>query len=314
MTTPRTRLGTDTDVLVEGATFAPFRLSWGAVFAGLLIALALEFVLTMLGTAIGLGAWDPNSGVGLGIGAAIWAIISILVSLYVGGTVAGWVAGAVTRGVGVLHGALVWALTTLVATWLVASGIGALASTAFGVAGRVVGATASVAAQGATAAVSGAVNNGNVTAGNVRSQVESVLRQTGDPALNPDSLAAAARRVGNATTNPNVSNGDLVSDLVNLIQNKAGTLNREDVINVIVARTGKTRAQADQLADRVMALQQTASAKLDTLKQNVAQKAEGAASATSTGLWYALVGLVLSFLAAVLGAVTSARRDAAVLR
>lgn len=290
------------DILVERAGSVPFRLSWGAVFAGLLIALALQLVLTLAGAAVGLAAWDPNSGSGLGIGAAIWALVSVLISLYVGGRIAGWTAGSLIRSAGVLHGALVWALTMLVTTWLVASGISSIAGTAFGVAGRVLGATAGVAAQGATAAVAGAVNNGSVSMGDVRSQVETVLRQTGDPALNPDSLAASARRAGNAATNPSVSNGDLVSDISNMIQNKAGTLDREDVINVIVARTGKSRADAERVADRIIALKQTAAAKIDTLKHAVAQNAEGAASATSTALWFTLLGLALSFAAAALGA------------
>lgn len=298
------------DIVVERGGIAPFRLSWGAVFAGLLVALMVQLVLTVAGAAIGLAAWDPNSGRALGIGAGIWTIISMLIALYVGGRVAGWTAGAVTRPVGVLHGALVWALTTLVTTWLVASGVSAITGAALGLAGKAVGATATVAAQGASAAIGSAVSNGNVSAGDVRAQVESVLRETGDPALNPDSLSAAAHRLGTATTQSPASNGTLVDDLVNLVQRKAGSLDRNDVVNVIVARTGKSRAEAERLADRFIALEQTAANRIDTLRHDVAQKAEGAATATSTGLWFALLGLVLSFGAAVLGAVGSARRDA----
>lgn len=304
----------ETDILIERAGPVRFRLSWGAVFAGLLIALALQLVLTLAGAAVGLAAWDPNSGAELGIGAAVWALISVLISLYIGGRTAGWAAGALARSVALLHGALVWALTMLVTTWLVASGISSIAGTAFGVAGRVLGATAGVAAQGATAAVASAVGNGNISVADTRAQVETMLRQTGDPALNPDSLAAAARRVGNTATNTSASNGDLVGDIANLIQNKAGTLNRQDVINVIVARTGQSRAQAEREADRIVALQQTVGAKIDTLKHDVAQKAEGAASATSTVLWFALLGLLLSLAAAALGASQAASdRDRSVV-
>ena len=63
-----------------------FRLSWGAVFAGLVVATVLQIVLTLLGTAVGLAAWDPGeSARGLGLGAGIWAIFSILISLFMGG-------------------------------------------------------------------------------------------------------------------------------------------------------------------------------------------------------------------------------------
>lgn len=308
------RFDTGVDIPIDRVGSVPFRLSWGAVFAGLAIALTLQLVFTLAGAAIGLGAWNPSGGVGLGIGAAIWAIVSILISLYVGGATAGWAAGALTRPVGMLHGALVWALTTLVTTWLVASGISTIAGAAFGVAGKVAGATAGVAAQGASAAVGAAVNNGNVSMGDIRTQIETALRQTGDPALSPDSLAAAARRVGNTATNSSASNGDVVGEIANIISNKAGSVDREDIINVIMARTGKSRADAERIADRVVSLQQTATAKIDTLKHAAAQKAEGAASATSTGLWFALLGLGLSLAAAVLGAVSAGRSHPVVTR
>ncbi len=66
-------------------------------------------------------------------------------------------------------------------------------------------------------------------------------------------------------------------------------------------------SDAERIADRVVSLQQTAVAKIDTLKHAAAQKAEGVASATSTGLCFALLGLGLSLAAAVLGAASAGR-------
>jgi hypothetical protein len=101
-----------------------FRLSWGAVFAGLVVALALQLVFTLLGTAIGLTAITPGASArGFGIGAGIWMIVSLLVALYVGGLVTGHLAGVLTRGTGALHGILMWALSTILAVYLLASGI-----------------------------------------------------------------------------------------------------------------------------------------------------------------------------------------------
>jgi hypothetical protein len=52
-----------------GIVGALSRISWGAVFAGLVIATALQVVLTVLGAAIGLTALDgPDSGRAFGIG------------------------------------------------------------------------------------------------------------------------------------------------------------------------------------------------------------------------------------------------------
>ncbi|MGI8507911.1 MAG: hypothetical protein ACR2MQ_01145 [Gemmatimonadaceae bacterium] len=290
------------DIPIERVGSVPFRLSWGAIFAGLLVALTLQLVLTLAGAAVGLAAWDPNSGKALGIGAGIWAIVSILVSLYVGGATAGWAAGALTRPVGMLHGALVWALSTLIMVWLVSSGISSIAGTTFRVFGNVLGATASVAAQGAGAAISSAASNSNVSMGDIRSQVGSILQQTGNPALSPDSLKAKASSAASSATQTSASNGDVASEISNMISGTASQINRNDVINVIVARTGVTRPEAERTADRIIALRQSASAKLDSLGSTIGQKAETAANVTSEALWIALLGLGLSLAAAVFGA------------
>ncbi len=71
------------------------RISWSAIFGGVLIAIVTQLVLSLLGLGIGLGTIDPveeqNPTAGLGIGCAIWYIISSLASLFVGGWVpVGW--------------------------------------------------------------------------------------------------------------------------------------------------------------------------------------------------------------------------------
>lgn len=143
-----TRRGT-TEQIVERPAF---RLSWGAVFAGLVVALALQAVLMLLGTAIGLTAMDDGAGRGLGIGAGIWLILSVLVSLYVGGLVTGRLAGVLTRGDGALHGILMWGLSTILALYLVASGVSSLLGGAVHFASSGAAATAGTVAQGGRAA------------------------------------------------------------------------------------------------------------------------------------------------------------------
>src|SRR5215218_11177854 len=87
------------------------RVSWGAVFAGLVIATALQVVLTVLGAAVGLTALDgPDSGRAFGIGTAIWALLVPLVTLFIGGMTAGRLAAVRDSLESFMHGALVWAL------------------------------------------------------------------------------------------------------------------------------------------------------------------------------------------------------------
>lgn len=137
-----------------------FRLSWGAIFAGAVVATALQMVLSILGLAIGLGAYDAGDQVSrFGIGAAIWVLITVLIALFVGGMTTGRLAGILTRGDGILHGIVLWGLTTLTAAWLVASGVGSAVGGAFNIAGKTAGATMNAAAT----AASGDVDRGDVS-------------------------------------------------------------------------------------------------------------------------------------------------------
>src|SRR5688500_2793518 len=122
--------------------------SWGAVFAGRVIGMALQIVLTLLGVAIGLGAAD-DSARGASIGAGIWALVAALISAWIGGRVAGAAARSRQRGDGAFHGILAWALSTLIAIWLLSSGVGRILGGAANMAGNVMGGATAGAAQGA---------------------------------------------------------------------------------------------------------------------------------------------------------------------
>lgn len=148
-----THLHTPGAATVAGAqrTAAMHHVSWGAIFAGLVMAVALQITLTVLGAAIGLTALDgADSGRAFGIGAAIWAVLVPLVTLYVGGMVAGRTAHLHSNRDALLHGALVWAMSLLLAAWLLGTG----ASRILGSTLNFVGNTASGALAGAGAAAS----------------------------------------------------------------------------------------------------------------------------------------------------------------
>jgi len=101
------------------------RISWSAIFAGVLVAIVVQMLLSLLGFGIGLGTIDAveekNPTAGLGIGSAIWYILSSLISLFAGSWVAGRLANAPRLFDGILHGVLTWCLVTLdawLADWL----------------------------------------------------------------------------------------------------------------------------------------------------------------------------------------------------
>src|SRR5436190_6862240 len=111
------------------------RISWGAIIAGLIVALVTQILLAMLGVAIGAATIDPIQEQrpleGLGTGAAIWWIVSSLISLFLGGCVAGRLAGVPRKGDGALHGIVMWGAATLITFLLVGTAIGGLFGGAF---------------------------------------------------------------------------------------------------------------------------------------------------------------------------------------
>lgn len=110
------------------------RVRWGPIFAGLVVAISSQLILSSLGAAIGLtslstsGAPRSNAGdVGTAVG--IWSIISLFISLFIGSWVMARGCGPMNKGTALLNGAILWATTLALSAWLLASGV----SGAFGI-------------------------------------------------------------------------------------------------------------------------------------------------------------------------------------
>ena len=91
-----------------------FRLSWGAILAGFVVATMVQIVLSVLGVAVGFTTWDvgdPARDLGMGLG--IWIAVSTLLSLLVGGIITGRLAGVLSRGDGAIHGVVMWGIAML---------------------------------------------------------------------------------------------------------------------------------------------------------------------------------------------------------
>ncbi len=120
-----------------------WRLSWGAIFAGLVVALVTQLILTLFGIAFGVGLigteTDPRA---VGWGALAWMLLTVLVALFLGGMTTGRLAGVLRTKDATLHGVVLGGLTMIVATWMVIGGVGTVARGAFGLAGETAVATA----------------------------------------------------------------------------------------------------------------------------------------------------------------------------
>jgi len=111
------------------ATFPAIR--WGAILAGVAVGISVQLALTLLGIATGLSMTEVSQGEGVGTGPLIWAGLSMLVAAFVGGYVAARMSGLKRKADGVLHGAVSWAVTTILFAVLASSVGGTLMSGVF---------------------------------------------------------------------------------------------------------------------------------------------------------------------------------------
>lgn len=294
-------------------TAAIKRVSWGAIFAGALVALVTGFVLNLLGLGVGLQSFDPateaDSVGGFGIGQGIWTVISSLASLFAGGWVAGRLAGMPRRTDGMLHGVVVWAVTTVFTLYLLTSGVGRVVSGVTGLLGSGLSAIGSGVAAVAPAAADAAQNQLGVDLSDldvqaIRSEAEQLLRQTGDPALQPEALQEQADAVA-ANAPDDVADADVQAAIDRTYGRAEGVVrevDREDLVNVLAARTDMSEAEARQTVTNWEAqfrqTRQTVSREVDSLQTQAVSAAESATDFLGTA---ALVG----FFALLLGAISA---------
>jgi hypothetical protein len=118
------------DVGVEDLFPVRSRISWGPVFAGAVVALAIYLLLTLLGTAIGAtvttrtNAATTDTGLNAVITAGvIWAIVSMLLALFAGGWVASQLSVGETPMEAAVFGIVVWGTTVAFLLFLLAAGV-----------------------------------------------------------------------------------------------------------------------------------------------------------------------------------------------
>jgi hypothetical protein len=246
------------------------KVSWGGIWGGVLVALGLLMLLTALGLAIGVSAVDPGQTdpSTVGTGAGIWGSISLLVALFVGGMVATRIGAITDKTTGFFEGSLVWVVSLLIMAYFASSGIGMLASGAFQLVG---GATQALGTAVQTQAGSGGVN--------LSGTVDEVAQRLRDP-----------------------QTAQQISQISGLPAN--------EVRSTLEQTAQRVEANRDNPSQALQEAQQGLGSLMDRARDSGAleQRAEEVQPEASAAAWITFGALVLSLLAAVIGAMVGRSR------
>ncbi len=259
------------------------RTSWGAIFAGAFVTLAVFLTLQILGAGIGLSALDltgrqVTSPRSLGIGAAIWGFIMGLISLFIGGWVAGrlgWRASKLDR---VLHGFTVWSLFYVAMFLLATTALSAMLGGGL----AALGGTASAAAQSPA----------------VQQTAQQALQSQG---INPDLVRQEiANAMGPGAPQQNQQGiSNLVTTLNDYFRGPKTPQDRQQAVQAITQTTGMSDAQANRMLDN-----------LARAGQQAKETGERAANVTGGTLIGMAIAMIIGAIVAMLGSLLApAPRD-----
>lgn len=248
-------------------------ISWGAIFAGLVAAVALQILFMMLGAGLGFAIYTPmtdeNPVANLSKGAAVVQGVSAIFSLWFGGWVAGRFTPLAARAAGCLHGFIVWCAATVVGVLIVTAGAG----WAMGDLSKLVGGGLAAAGKPAAALTGGAAD-----------AAKDALKKTGDT-LNSFVEEASAGRPANSRET--IRTKRELTAAVSRLFNPAGSANSSDARSATIAalvQSGMSEGDAGKMVDDWTASYNRLKADLEAAKQHAAQKAREAADKAADAL------------------------------
>ena len=268
------------------------RVSWGAIFAGVVIAVAVQLLLGILGTGIGLSMVDPVEGTtpgaaGFGIGAGIYWLITTVIALGAGGYAAARLSGVTEKFDALSHGLVVWGVTLILTLYLLTSAVGGIIGGAF----RTVGSVAGAAGATVGAVAPQAAQVAGVDAGDVKQEASAYLS---DASNDPAQMTAEQAQAEIARQLPALARGGV-----------EGQRAESRIVDVVAAQRKISRDQAQAQVTRAKAqFVQTKNDAVGTAK-SATDAAAGAAASTSFVL---VLALLAGAGAAAFGATTATRR------
>ncbi|WP_270935111.1 hypothetical protein [Falsiroseomonas oryzae] len=282
----------------EGAPALPPRISWGAVLAGGVVAVAVGAMLNVLGLAIGATTVDPAipgespSGSLLGMVGGIWLLVANLIGLGIGGWVAARLSGTADDTDGVLHGLSVWAIGYLLSAVLL---------------GNIVAGTANTAFRGASAMIGGTVQGAGQAIGQAAQAVAPQVAGNLDPEALVERLQSGLATGGDAAAMSSDQRRAEMTQILGQRVRQGGFLGnqRERLSQLVAAEYG---VPAEEANNRIGQLETQARDLAREAETRARQAGEAAAEAAAVGAYWIFAAMILGAVAAVLGARIGTRR------
>lgn len=277
--------GASGGVIVRPGSFR--RISWGGVFAGLFLVLAIQLLLSMLGFGIGLGMVQPGQGGApdartIGIDAAAWWFGTYIIALVIGSYAAARLAGVVLRSDGALHGLVTWAFALIVTLFLLTIAVGSAIGGVFGV----VGSALSVAGQTLKSAVPEMAGAAGISSDQIQQRAKELL-QPAEPSQMSNEQAEAQLTKDVGTYFAGGNNAQQA---------------RDQIINIMAAKLGISRDDAGRRFDQWASQFNQAKSNVTQGAKHVATRAAGALSQASLWTFGALLlGAIFSCLGGAVG-------------
>lgn len=242
------------------------RVSWSAIFCGLVLTIAIEVLLDALGAGIGLGVVQPNGPGGpgaanLGLAAGLWWFVASVIALLVSSYAAARLAGVSRRFDGALHGFVIWGLSLIVAVYVLSSVLGG----ALGGAVSVLGSVVSTAGSSIQHVVPQVVAATGIKPPEMQNEAKAFLQQPSNTNANPATMSPQDATKAIATALPDLTAGG----------DKAKAA-KDRIVAIMAAQLKISKDDAEKRFD-------AAEAHLKQIRQQAVQTARQAASVSASG-------------------------------
>jgi len=301
------------------------QVSWGAIFVGVVISMALMVLFTTLGMAIGAAAVDPLYDAaplsGLGVGTGIYIVVTQVIALGAGGFAAARLAAAPDMLASLLHGGAVWAAATVILAWSAIAGGGA----AFGAATNAVASTTRGAANAVESMVpqdfsfpdfsevaaridtadlppelQQVLEDADVSVEELRTETRAAFRNVVSPEEQQRAMNILTAALMDALRTPGDTGSDVEDAFEELVGGENAVFSQEDrdqVLMELERRLGLEPEEVEQILQaaesRIATALTEVSETLDTMQRQALEVAQDATSAVATtALWLTIASLL----------------------